>query len=285
MHRPNSASSRAECSTSSPNRARITITARHFSIFTTKTSMRIPGTAISAARLERWTGYGSGAAQSADRLFTTDVFLCVLHGLSRSSGGISEHHQVSDAAMAGGDFSQFNRPLYDPDNAPPLAGNIIPQRLLDPVAQNLMSLIPTVPNYGDRYIWSFTDPTINRELLGKLDHNFNNRAFPASELFRHLGAPEYFQHGGKWQCAGLRSANKHQPAEYRHRAAYLDHEAEPDARNQVRHGPPGRRPRQRESRARSFGLRRKLAASSGWRSKVFAANYHSGMASRHGKAT
>ena len=50
-----------------------------------------------------------------------------------------------------------------------------------------------MPNYGDRYVWSFTDPTQNHELLAKLDHNFNQCAFPASELFPHLGAPGPFR--------------------------------------------------------------------------------------------
>jgi hypothetical protein len=76
--------------------------------------------------------------------------------------------------MVRGDFSQFNPQLYDPDTRQPLPGNIIPSRLLDPVAQNLMKIIPTVANYGDRYIWSFTDPTQNHELLTKSDHNFNS---------------------------------------------------------------------------------------------------------------
>jgi outer membrane receptor protein involved in Fe transport len=76
-------------------------------------------------------------------------------------------------AMVSGNLSQFPQQLYDPDTRQPLPGNIIPQRLLDPVAQNLLKLIPTVPNYGDRYIWSFTDPTQNHELLSKVDHNFN----------------------------------------------------------------------------------------------------------------
>jgi outer membrane receptor protein involved in Fe transport len=76
-------------------------------------------------------------------------------------------------AMVRGDFSQFGPQLYDPDTHQPLAGNIIPQRLLSPVAQNLMKIIPTVASYGDRFVWGFTDPTQNHELLSKLDHNFN----------------------------------------------------------------------------------------------------------------
>lgn len=77
------------------------------------------------------------------------------------------------AAMLKGDFSQFDRPLYDPDTAAPLPGNIIPQQLLDPVAANVAKLISTVANYGDRLLWAYEGSTENNEILSKLDHNFN----------------------------------------------------------------------------------------------------------------
>jgi hypothetical protein len=89
------------------------------------------------------------------------------------AAGFQNTIKFPTAAMAGGDFSQFKQQLYDPDTHQALPGNIIPKRLLDPVAQNLMQLIPTVPNYGDRFVWSFSDPTLNHEVLGKLDHTFN----------------------------------------------------------------------------------------------------------------
>src|SRR5581483_9434592 len=40
-------------------------------------------------------------------------------------------------AALNGDFSGFNRPLYDPDSGLPLPGNIIPQNLMDPIAKKL----------------------------------------------------------------------------------------------------------------------------------------------------
>ncbi|HWR52383.1 MAG TPA: carboxypeptidase regulatory-like domain-containing protein [Bryobacteraceae bacterium] len=104
-----------------------------------------------------------------------------------SANGFQNTVRFPTAAMAGGDFSQFTRPLYDPDTGAPIPGNIIPQRLLDPVAKNLMSLIPTVANYGDRYVWSFTDPTRNNELLGKIDHTFNDAHSLQFSYFRTWG--------------------------------------------------------------------------------------------------
>ena len=97
-----------------------------------------------------------------------------------NSNGFQNTVKFPTKAMLGGDFSQFNRPLYDPDTGQPLAGNIIPQRLLDPVAANLLKLVPTVANYGDRYVWSFNNPIQNQEVLGKLDHNFKAQSLAVS---------------------------------------------------------------------------------------------------------
>lgn len=77
--------------------------------------------------------------------------------------------------MLRGNFSQFTRQLYDPDTFAPLPGNLIPSRLLDPVAAKISPLFPTVTNFGDRYVWQFQDTTRNDELLGKIDHTFNDR--------------------------------------------------------------------------------------------------------------
>jgi outer membrane receptor protein involved in Fe transport len=104
-----------------------------------------------------------------------------------SANGFQNTVRFPTAAMVNGDFSQFTRPLYDPDTGAPIPGNIIPQRLLDPVAKNLMSIIPTVANYGDRYVWSFTNPTRNNELLAKIDHTFNEAHSLQFSYFRTWG--------------------------------------------------------------------------------------------------
>ena len=52
-------------------------------------------------------------------------------------------------------------------------GNQIPKTLLDPVITKLAALLPTAANYGDRYNWSYSEPALNHEMLGKVTHQFN----------------------------------------------------------------------------------------------------------------
>ena len=104
-----------------------------------------------------------------------------------SASGFQNTVRFPTVSMVNGDFSQFDRPLYDPDTGAPFPGNIVPQSRLDPVAKNLMGLIPTVANYGDRYVWSFTNPTRNNELLAKIDHNFNDSNSLQFSYFRTWG--------------------------------------------------------------------------------------------------
>jgi len=104
------------------------------------------------------------------------------------SSGFQNTIKFPTPAMVSGNFSQFPQQLYDPDTHQALPGNIIPARLLDPVAQNLLKLIPTVANYNDRYVWSFTDPQINNEVLGKLDHRFSPAHSIQVSYFRTFGS-------------------------------------------------------------------------------------------------
>jgi hypothetical protein len=129
----------------------------------------LSGSPRAVDRLRQWGGTVGGPIIH-DRTF----FFASFMDYYNQASGFQNTIKFPTPAMVSGDFSQFNRQLYDPATHAPLVGNRIPQNLLDPVARNLMSLIPTVPNYGDRYVWSFNDPTVNREFLGKLDHTFNN---------------------------------------------------------------------------------------------------------------
>jgi hypothetical protein len=90
-------------------------------------------------------------------------------------------------AMVNGDFSAFGQQLYDPDTREPLPGNVIPASLLSPVARNLMDLIPTVPNFGDRYVWSFADTVRSNEMLFKGDHIFNEKHNITATYMRSWG--------------------------------------------------------------------------------------------------
>ncbi|MBL8232566.1 MAG: TonB-dependent receptor [Bryobacterales bacterium] len=89
--------------------------------------------------------------------------------------GFQNNVQFPTRAAISGDFSQFSRPLYDPDTGAPIPGNRIPARLLDPVAARLAELIPTVSNLGDRFIWNYASPLRSNETLLKIDHYFTDR--------------------------------------------------------------------------------------------------------------
>lgn len=133
-------------------------------------------------RLRQWGGTLGGPA-----IRNKTFFFASFMDYYDQAAGFQNTVRFPTQAMVNGDFSQFPRQLFDPDTRQPLPGNIIPPRLLDPVARNLMSLIPTVSNYGDRYIWGFVDPTQNREVLGKLDHNFNSSHSLQVSYFRTFG--------------------------------------------------------------------------------------------------
>jgi outer membrane receptor protein involved in Fe transport len=133
-------------------------------------------------RLRQWGGTLGGPA-----IRNKTFFFASYMDYYDQNAGFQNTIRFPTPAMVRGDFSQFPRQLYHPDTREPLPGNIIPQGLLDPVAQNLMQMIPTVTNYGDRYIWSFVDPTQNHELLTKVDHNFNSSHILQASYFTTWG--------------------------------------------------------------------------------------------------
>lgn len=104
-------------------------------------------------------------------------------------------------AMYQGDFSQFPQQLYDPDTRQPLPGNIIPARLMNPVARNISQLIPTVANYDDRYVWSFVSPVLNNEILGKVDYNLTNNQSLMVSYFHTFGDQTLADSGGNTTLA------------------------------------------------------------------------------------
>ncbi len=145
-------------------------------------SRNLTGTARPVDRLRQWGGTLGGPV-----IHNKTFFFASYMDYFDQAAGFQSTIKFPTAAMIGGNFSQFGQQLYDPDTHQPLAGNIVPQRLLDPVAQNLLKLFPTVPNYGDRYAWSFTDPTQNHELLVKGDHRFNDAHSIQMSYFHTFG--------------------------------------------------------------------------------------------------
>ncbi|MDX2152365.1 MAG: carboxypeptidase regulatory-like domain-containing protein [Bryobacteraceae bacterium] len=101
------------------------------------------------------------------------------------------------ADLLKGNFSAFDKQLYDPDTGLPLANNQIPSRLMDPVAARLAAgLLPTVSNFGDRYIWSFAETVRNNETLAKVDHSFTQNHITQFSYFRTWGQQVLPQAGG-----------------------------------------------------------------------------------------
>jgi carboxypeptidase family protein len=115
---------------------------------------------------------------------------------------------VPSARMRAGDFSEINRPIYDPRTGQPFAGNVIPQSRWDPAAKNVLDqLIPEANTAGVR---SSTGQTINNYLINpnmerqdnqfdvKVDHSLtsNNRAFVRYSFQKtHRLQPATLPHG------------------------------------------------------------------------------------------
>lgn len=106
---------------------------------------------------------------------------------SDQSNGFQNNRQFPTTQIVSGDLSEFKEIIYDPQSRLPFANNRIPTDRLDPVAQNILKLVPTVAHYGDRYVWSFSDPVNNQEVLGKLDHQFGSRHSVSLSYFHTWG--------------------------------------------------------------------------------------------------
>jgi hypothetical protein len=115
---------------------------------------------------------------------------------------------VPSALMRQGNFSEINRPIYDPRTGQPFPGNIIPQDRWDPAARKVMSEIIPAPNTaGSR---NATGQTINNYLINppltrqdnqfdvKLDHALSseNRFFVRYSFQKtHRLLPATMPHG------------------------------------------------------------------------------------------
>lgn len=140
------------------------------------------GTGKGPAELQQFGGTVGGPIKR-DKLF---FFGSYMHYRDQDAG-FQNTIRFPTQAMLRGDFSQFNQPVYDPDTREPLPGNIIPARLLNPVALRLAELIPTVPNFDDRFVWDFVSPVRNNEILGKADYNITSNQSLMVSYFRTFG--------------------------------------------------------------------------------------------------
>jgi hypothetical protein len=115
---------------------------------------------------------------------------------------------VPSALMRQGNFSELNRPIYDPRTGQPFPGNIIPQDRWDPAARNVLNdLIPAPNTAGTR---NATGQNINNYLINppltrqdnqfdvKIDHALSstNRFFVRYSLQKtHRDLPATLPHG------------------------------------------------------------------------------------------
>jgi hypothetical protein len=125
----------------------------------------------------------------------TFFFLSFMRYSNSSPGLVSTHDGVT-SGMANGDLSPMLSganpiQLIDPDNGAPLANNQVPASLIDPVGKKFMSMIPPVNTWGQYYVWQFTQPVVNHEWMGKIDHHWNDQHTTSFSLLRTYGAGTY----------------------------------------------------------------------------------------------
>ena len=115
---------------------------------------------------------------------------------SNSSSSVQNFIMPGTPAMMQGDFGGLLDPtsasglapeqLYDPNypgQTQPIPNNnlinyISPATgasLIDNVGLNLAKLMPTVPTYGNIYVWQFINPQVNDELFLKIDQNLTTK--------------------------------------------------------------------------------------------------------------
>ncbi len=138
---------------------------------------------------------------------------------SNSTAQLESSVRPGTPAMMLGDFSALLHPtaasglspvqLYDPnfpgqthpipnDDLQTYISPITGASLINPVGLALAKLMPTVSNYGDQFIWSFTDPQVNNELLAKIDQSIGSKQHLAVSFFGTNGSETLPGMGDNW---------------------------------------------------------------------------------------
>lgn len=127
---------------------------------------------------------------------------------SNSSSVTQSGVRPGTPAMMQGDFSGLLHPtsasgldpvqLYDPnypgqshpipdDDLKTYVSPATGKTLLNPVGLNLAKYMPTVSNYGDQFIWQYTEPQVNDEIFAKVDQDFGNAQLLSVSYFHVWG--------------------------------------------------------------------------------------------------
>jgi hypothetical protein len=127
---------------------------------------------------QKWTGGTAGGPIQRNRTFFFASFQHFYDNDPSQQSGV----RMPTAAMLKGDFNgvpNFSINAIDPGTGLPI-GRIIPANLINPIAAKLAERIATIPEYSNdpvrgRFFWAFTRPAHSNEVLGKIDHQFNER--------------------------------------------------------------------------------------------------------------
>jgi hypothetical protein len=138
----------------------------------------------------------------------------------RITQGQSFLSTVPSAAMRQGNFSEINRPIYDPLTGQPFPGNIIPQDRWDPAARNVLNdLIPAPNAAGSRnaigqninnYLINPNQDRQDNQFDVKIDHalSSNNRFFARYSFQKtHRLQPATLPHGDAGTTFGAGDGN------------------------------------------------------------------------------
>ena len=113
----------------------------------------------------------------------------VNYGGNRGDELFDQYATVPSAAMRSGDFSTARGQLYDPFTGTALAGNVIPEALLDPAAVALLRFIPdaNLPGTTRNYHSTTTTDAMADTVSARVTHNFTPGARGAGRGFGGRG--------------------------------------------------------------------------------------------------
>jgi hypothetical protein len=153
-------------------------------------------------------------------IFKDKTFFFADYQGSRIKQGQAFLSTVPSALMRQGNFSEINRPIYDPRTGQPFPGNIIPQDRFDPASRNVLNdLIPAPNTAGTRnalgqqinnYLINPVQERQDNQFDVKIDHSLgsNNHMFARYSFEKtHRLQPATLPHGDSGFTFGVGDGN------------------------------------------------------------------------------